>query len=381
MPARNEEANLERCLRSLVEQRGIPFELLAVDDGSTDRTPEIIEKFAGVRECPFVGVNADLASVTAIQARPVEQGWTGKANAVWQAAQTTRGEWLLFTDADTAHEPGSLARAAAEAEQYGAMMLSYSPRQELRSLGERLVMPLVFAELASRFRPKEVRDPRSPVAAANGQYLLIKRDVYFALGGHKAVAGELLEDVALAKRLKQSGAKIRFRFGGEQVRTRMYRSWGQLVEGWTKNLVLLFPDARTLAWERMSEFVVVVFACLVALVGLAGDSALLAWSGAIVFLASLGGFMLRVRRSHSGLGNEVAAIVGLPVFAWLLLRSAHAHDRGAVTWKGRVYSAAESKGSVGASQLTDETTRGKRESPPTAALPSQENNGLSDPKV
>src|SRR4029078_12593267 len=157
-------------------------------------------------------------------------------------AEKARGEWLLFTDADTFHEKGSLARALAEADEHGAVMLSYSPRQELGSLGERMLMPVVFAELATRFRPREVCDPASPIAAANGQYLLIRRDVYESVGGHGAVAGCLLEDVAIAQRVKEDGGKIRFRVGLEQVSARMYRNLSQMIEGWTKNLVLLFPD-------------------------------------------------------------------------------------------------------------------------------------------
>jgi hypothetical protein len=352
-----------------------------VDDGSTDGTPEIIEKFAGIQECPFVGANPDLMKVSALTAYPVERGWTGKSNAVWQAAQRAEGIWLLFTDADTVHELGSLARAVAEAERHDAVMLSYSPRQELGSWGERAVMPLLFAELASRFRPREVSDPSSPAAAANGQYLLIRRDVYFVVGGHRSVAGELLEDVALARRVKQAGGKIQFRFGGDQVRTRMYRSWKQLVEGWTKNLVLLFPDARTLAWRRMSEFVGVVLSLLLGVTAFVGRNPVVASAGLIVCAVLLSAFILRVRRSHSGLLSVIASILGLPLFAWLLLQSAHAHERGAVAWKGRVYSRSEPIGKMETSHLKNQPNQDETEEVPVVVLPSQENNGLPDPKV
>jgi ABC-type hemin transport system ATPase subunit len=87
-----------------------------------------------------------------------------------------------------------------------------------------------------------VSDPASPIAAANGQYILIRRDTYESIGGHRAVAGEILEDVALAKLAKAAGRKIRFRYGADAVRTRMYRNFAQLREGWTKNLTLLFPE-------------------------------------------------------------------------------------------------------------------------------------------
>ena len=108
-------------------------------------------------------------------------------------------------------------------------------------------MPVIFAELAATYRPARVSDPESPAAAANGQYILISREAYDAVGGHAAVSGSLLEDVALARAVKASGRRIFFRYGGDAVRTRMYRSFAQLREGWTKNLALLFPSPARLA--------------------------------------------------------------------------------------------------------------------------------------
>lgn len=221
-------------------QTGVEFEVIVVDDGSTDRTRQIAESFANVR---------------VIEAGSLPQGWTGKSHAAFTGAQQARGEWLLFTDADTVHKPGSLARGVAEAREHGAALLSYSPEQEVHGLAQRALMPLVFAELACQYKPREVCDPASATAAANGQYLLISREAYEAIGGHSAVAGDLLEDVALARAVKRSGRKLRFRFGGDAVRTWMYRSFAQMREGWTKNLALLFPSPGRLAALRMAEFV------------------------------------------------------------------------------------------------------------------------------
>ncbi len=343
VPARNEQASLERCLRSLVEQEGVPFELIVVDDGSTDRTPEIIGSFAGVKECPFLGLNPSLLGVRAFEARsPMPPGWTGKSNAVWTGAEKALGEWLLFTDADTYHEKGSLARALAEADQHGVVLLSYSPRQELGSLAERMLMPVVFSELATRFRPREVCDPTSPVAAANGQYLLIRRDVYDRIGGHAAVASDLLEDVALAVRAKESGGKLRFRVGIGQVSARMYRSVPQLIEGWTKNLALLFSDARTLAYKRAGEFALMWGLLLVAEeMALLSHLRLAIWAG-LLAVAVWVNFFVRIRKAHTGLLNDILAVFGLPMFSWLLLRSVAAHRHHSIWWKGREYSGFES---------------------------------------
>ena len=170
-------------------------------------------------------------------------GFTGKTNACWAGAQRARGSWLLFTDADTVHEPGDLARALHEAKKYGVALLSYSPRQIVEGFWQRAVMPLVFSELASAYPPKQVSDPASRLAAANGQFLLVEREAYFAVGGHCGVGQEILEDVALARKIKRARHGIRFRYAPDALAARMYRTLPEMVEGWTKNLALLFPRA------------------------------------------------------------------------------------------------------------------------------------------
>ncbi len=236
IPARNEEASLADCLQSLVAQTGVAFEIIVVDDHSTDRTRAIAESFSGVR---------------VLEAGPLPEGWTGKNNAVTCGASQALGEWLLFTDADTVHLPGSLAAALKEAHENGAEMLSYSPEQIAVTFWEMATLPVVFAELARQYSPSKVSDPGSPIAAANGQYILIRRETYDAVGGHAAVAGDILEDVALSRAVKSSGKKIRFRYATDRVRTRMYRNYSQLRDGWTKNLALLFPNSGWLAVKTL----------------------------------------------------------------------------------------------------------------------------------
>jgi glycosyltransferase involved in cell wall biosynthesis len=322
VPARNEQTCLGACLESLLAQTGVPFEIIVVDDHSTDRTREIARSFPGVR---------------VREAGPLPEGWIGKNNAVSAGAREARGQWLLFTDADTLHLPGSLARALAEAQARQVDLLSYSPEQIVESFWEKAVMPVIFAELASAYRPSEVSDPKSSAAAANGQYLLIKRVTYDAIGGHVAIATTLLEDVALARAVKQSGKRIWFRYGGDQVRTRMYRSFDQLREGWTKNLALLFPSPGRLALLRTLEFFLIV---------LSGSASLrnivrarwppAAACGLIAFLLC-GIFYRRIRRAHFRRDATLLALLGLPLFSCLLLRSKLFHERGKVSWKGRSY--------------------------------------------
>ncbi len=349
IPARNEEANLERCLRSLVVQKGVAFEILIVNDASSDGTRAIAESFTRVRQCPFVGLNQFLVDVHVLDApEPLREGWTGKTNALVAGEAAAQGEWLLFTDADTEHLEGSLAAAVAEAEQHRADLLSYSPEQLLTGFRQRLVMPLIFGELASKYSPRRVSDPASPDAAANGQYLLARAEVHRRIGGFASVATELLEDVALARRYKQQGSTIRFRFGRGLVRTRMYSSWEELRLGWIKNLALLFPNARELAHKRLKEFSWLLLSLALTVfwtvwfptqeVGGAHWIAYLAVFFMWLFtLANFAVFYARVARAHFSFGTSLLSIFGLPSFAALLRASAKAHEEGIVIWRGRTY--------------------------------------------
>lgn len=327
VPARNEEASLGACLQSLASQAGIDYEIIVVDDASTDRTREIAQSFAGVR---------------VVEAAPLQAGFTGKSNALACGARQARGRWLLFTDADTVHSPGSLAASLQEAERHQAALLSYSPRQEVKGFWEKAVMPVVFAELTRAYRTEDVNDPASPVAAANGQYLLISREAYDAVGGHAAVVRSLLEDVELARAVKRSGRRIRFRYGSDRVRARMYRSFAQLREGWTKNLALLFESPLRLALLRGSEFIVIVGGAAVTAEAIGRVHLTAAVVAGGIAGASYLLFLRRICRAHFGWGANLLALLGLPVFVSLLLGSQLSHKQGSVTWKGRTYGAARS---------------------------------------
>ena len=323
VPARDEQDSIGRCLESLVAQQGIAFQVTLVDDGSSDRTRAIAESFAGV---VVIAPSAPAPDVS------------GKCNALIQGAEGATAKWLLFTDADTFHYPGSLAAAVHEAEERGVDLLSYSPEQETVSWGERALMPAVFAELARVYPTDRVNDPADPAAAANGQYILVRRDAYRELGGHTAVARKMLEDVELARLFKASGRKIWFRRGSGMVRTRMYRNFRSMVEGWTKNLALLFPNSPWLAAWRAIEFTAII-GCIAGCALMLTQKMYLvgfgiAAAGALIFVSFAG----RIRHAHFPAGANLMSFLGLPLFSWLLLRSWWRWRKGGgVTWKGRTY--------------------------------------------
>ncbi|HEY1678239.1 MAG TPA: glycosyltransferase family 2 protein [Candidatus Sulfotelmatobacter sp.] len=342
IPARNEEASLGACLESFGEQGGFSFEVIVVDDHSTDRTKEIAKSAAGVQ---------------IIEADPLRPGWTGKNNAIATGLRLARCEWILFTDADTVHLPGSLERALSEAREYQADLLSYSPEQIAVTFWERATLPVVFAELASQYPPSKVSDPNWPDAAANGQYILVNRKAYEAIGGHAAVASEILEDVALARAFKKAGYKIRFRYAPDAVRTRMYRNFRQLREGWTKNLALLFPDPGWLAAKTLFFWALPLFGLLMPLAVALGVHLLRAdsraheiflalarlirhwffvWYGIVAITAAHNRIGIR-RAKFSSMMESLGMSFGMPMFAYLLLRSKRVHSKGSVDWKGRSY--------------------------------------------
>ncbi|HEV2494025.1 MAG TPA: glycosyltransferase family 2 protein [Terriglobia bacterium] len=344
IPARNEEANIERAVRSVASQSGVPLEVIVVDDQSEDGTSKILERLK--REFPSL-------RILRIDALP--DGWLGKPYALARGAETASGAWLLFTDADTVHHPGSLAELLERAENEHVDLLSLSPGQLTPTWWEKSVIPWVYVWLAKHYSFDEVNDPHSKAAAANGQYLLIRRAAYDRVGGHQAVQGEILEDVALAERVKSSGGRILFMPGAKWVETRMYRTFSAMWEGWTKNLYLLYGGnvkkiLGTVATIALVDLLPV--ACLflaVFIPRITGDAAMLTGLYCVV-LASI--FILRFALYRRRL-RELDFSPDLAVYYWLgsalmgalLVNSLRVHRWGGhIQWKGRAYS---TKGAAG----------------------------------
>jgi hypothetical protein len=330
VPARNEEENIARAVESLAAQEPIR-EIIVVNDQSTDRTAEILS-----------GLAARIPRLRVLEAGELPAGWVGKSHAASLGAAEARGEWLLFTDADAVHLPGSAKQAVADAEETGAALVSYSPGQELRTWWERALIPFVFVRLADRYRFREINDPASPAAAANGQYLLIRRDAYEAVGGHSAIAGDVLDDVELARRVKLSGRRIFFAPGPGIARVRMYRTFSAMWQGWTKNLFPLMAGSR----RRAAAEICLVFPWIPLLLVLGAP---VGWrysrfAGLTLLVMGLGllagrhaAYAAMLRRSHFPFSGIQFYVPAAALYCAALFASARKYARGTVTWKGREY--------------------------------------------
>lgn len=320
VPARDEERTIEACVRSLARQAEIA-EIFVVNDHSTDRTAEIVQ-----------GLTKEIRKLRLLEVRQIPAAWLGKNYAVWEGAKRATSRWLLFTDADAELLDGAAARALQIAEETGVVLVSFSPEQVTQAWYEKALIPFVYCRLAKYFSYDAVNDPATKTAAANGQFLMIREDVYHEVGGHESVAGDLLEDVALAKRVKAARYRIWFGSGAGAVRVRMYRSFDEMWEGWKKNLYLLVggtPGAvvRELVW------VVPWITLALLIVGLKAPVALVAALG--LLLARLAVYGSSLLRNHFRVMYILYYIPAVVLYAGVLWASYRAYARGAVEWKGR----------------------------------------------
>jgi glycosyltransferase involved in cell wall biosynthesis len=320
VPARNEEATIAAAVESLAAQPEIK-EILVVNDQSTDGTAAELER-----------LSARYAQLRVLQTNMLPSGWVGKNYAVSLGAAQATGDWLLFTDADGIHMPGSTARVLADAAATGAGLVSYSPEQEMHTWWERALIPFVYTRLAQKFSYDAVNDPESQAAAANGQYLLIRREDYVRIGGHAAIAGEVLEDVALARLAKQAGIRLHFASGFGIIRVRMYRTFGAMWQGWMKNLYPLMGGTSRAVGRELRGVVPWIPLLLLLLTPLH-----LIWGalGVLLVAGRHGAYAATLRRNRFPAALVLYYVPAVALYAAALLTSEWRYARGSVAWKGR----------------------------------------------
>lgn len=338
VPARNEERNIRRCVESILAQDYPNLQIVVLDDRSTDSTPAILSE-----------LSCGDARLTVVRGGDLPAGWAGKPYALYQAAALAHGEWLLFLDADTFLHPNAVSAALAAAQQCGADLYTVMTAQILGSFWERTVMPLIFTALSVGFSPRRVNAPERRDAIANGQFILIRRAVYEAIGGHEAVKGEIVEDKAISEKVKWDGFRLVVADGTNIAQTRMYTDLPAMWEGWTKNIYLGLSDrSGLLLLGAFGAFLALMAALVLPVWPLSGVlwyfkgggwmailvtfEALLVW--AFVLLARM-----RVNRQMQvPIAYAFLTPLGAGVFAAMMLTSAWKVLSGrGVMWKGRRY--------------------------------------------
>jgi cellulose synthase/poly-beta-1,6-N-acetylglucosamine synthase-like glycosyltransferase len=320
VPARNEEPVIAACVESLARQPEIA-EILVVNDESSDRTAEIVR-----------GLMTKIPRLKLFEIRGVPAGWVGKNYAASVGASHATGAWLLFTDADAEEETGAARHALDLARETGASLVSFSPEQVTQQWYEKALIPFVYCRLAKYFSFDAVNDPASDAAAANGQFLMIRRDAYEAIGGHASVAGEVLEDVALARRVKSAGFRLWFASGAGIVRVRMYRSFTAMWQGWKKNLYLLIGGRPIAVFREMADvFPWIPF--LVIFVGL--KIPLAAFLGVWLLIFRQIRYGSDLRRNHFSFSLILYYVPAVLLYTCVLWASYRSHAKGKVEWKGR----------------------------------------------
>ena len=304
LPLRDEAGRVGPCLRALLAQT-LPLELLVLDDGSTDGTPDVVRAL-GVE--PLTGA-------------PLRAGWLGKPHACQQLADAASGDVLVFVDADVVLAPDAVAATVALLERTGLALVSPYPRQDAPG-ATRLVQPLLQWSWLT-FLPLRLaeRSPRPSLSAANGQLLAVTRTAYDRAGGHAAVRAEVVEDVALLRAVKRTGGRGGVVDGTALATTRMYDGWRELAEGYTKSL-----HTVPLGVSALLALLYVV----PPLAALRGSRA-----GAAATLAAVAGRVVTARRTGGRQLDALTHPVGVALLLSLTVRSHLRHRRGTLTWKGR----------------------------------------------
>lgn len=335
--AKDEEAAIEACVRSWLAQDYPDFELIVINDRSTDRTAAIIDRLA-----------AGDPRMRALHVTELRPGWFGKNNAMREGVERAGGEWLCFSDADCVQtSPRTLTVAMRHALETRTEFLSILPLLEMHGLWERIIQPACGGIMMLWFNPMKVNDPARPNAYANGAFMLMTRTAYDALGGHEPVKTEVNEDMHMARRAKAMGLRLRVVTNADLYRVRMYNSFAQAWRGWSRIFYGCFGTRRRL----IVSLLVILYMSLmpwatllaagVAWLTDSGPRPLWGWTLAAAVLACAAQLSVlvrfyRVSRVPAWLAPTypIAAVLAAGMLLSALRRVG---GRGTTNWRGTIY--------------------------------------------
>ncbi len=329
VPARNEARQIEQCVRSLLAQDYPHFEVIVVDDRSHDDTAAIVARIA-----------AEDSRLRLIEGQPLPPDWVGKPWALHQGVAHARGEWLLFTDADTMHESNAATASVVYARAHNLDALSVLTEQIMVTPAERLFLPSILWIIAFSIGSLDaINDPANQSALFNGQYILVSRRVYREIGGHDAVRNEIAEDLELARLFKRDG-RFRSALVGASglVRVRMYRTLHEIWEGFVKNFWVGARDHQARAWIGIALLVCISPLTPIALiVALAMHAWLAALALALAMVAAIAGAWPGMYRLGLGVASSLYLPFGIAFVVAIFVTSIVRHARGGIMWRGRRY--------------------------------------------
>ena len=325
IPARNEELAIESTLRGVLEQQGVQVEVIVVDDHSTDRTAEVVAK-----------LSANDPRVRLLRRPPLRPGWLGKANAMAHGAEAATGDYLLFTDADVQHNQGGVSAAVHEMQDHQLSLLSFMPLFVWETIWENAAAPTFLLAIAN-FLSGPIHDPESDDALATGSFIMVEAEAYRALGGHRAIRGEMLDDVMLARYFKSQGKRVAFRAAPQCLTVRMYTGARSVFEGSIKNCLAIFGDNFWLNVPLSLTFTIGSVTVLAApFVGLLLGNPTLAWLGVAVYFEIWLAVALARAYMKTDLLKLAGFVVGVPLlFAAAIVATYQAIFYGSVSWRGR----------------------------------------------
>jgi hypothetical protein len=327
IPARNEEANIEACVRSVLASVDVPVEVLVYDDQSTDATSTILARL--VAEDPRVRV---------VPTQPLPSGWNGKQWGCERMGQAARGAWMLFTDADVRFEPDCVARTLARAGSLRVDLLSTVPRQVTGSWAEHAVIPLISFVLLSYLPMGRMRNTMSPAASgACGQFILARREAWLASGGHAAFRASMHDGIKMPRAFRTAGFRTDLFDGTDLVACRMYRGLGQVWRGFAKNAYEGLGSPVLLLFVTALHGCAVLLPWITLLLWLLGVT-MAAWVPWVAALTIMAGFAQRVvlaRRFAHAWASVALHPVGILMLTVIQWHSLWLHLTGRRAWKGR----------------------------------------------